>query len=196
MENSSFGLTSANIAEAGAKGLLRNLCQADDDKFDLVAAILFPADILGEAVAKFRPGFVKFRNATPRGAKVLFTDAHSPGNGARAAVGNELRDEFINLTLSVRPMIVYGAQRLRLARSAYESNESLKSAAKGATRSDIRIAGADGSSDHRMEDDLILSLSLRLDGFGEMVEHNGDVIMINLLFDQPDKATATRYDAR
>jgi hypothetical protein len=91
-------------------------------------------------------------------------------------------------------MIIYGARRLSLARRAHESNESLKAAAKAASRSNVRITGADRPSEHRIEDDLILSLSLRLDGFGELLEDNGRVVLIDLLFDQTEKTLAARYE--
>ena len=194
MDDGDIELTYAYIDEAGAKGLVRNLTEADDNKFGLMTAILFPAALHDEAVAKFTPGFEKFSAATPEGAKLHFTDAYAPGNEAWASVANEVRDEFIDLFLTMRPMIIYGARRLRLSRTAYDNSESLKLAAKTSSRSDVSVTGANRPSERRVEDDLILSLSLRLPGFGEVLEDNGHRVMIDLLFDQTDKSIATRYE--
>jgi len=183
----------AYIDESGEKGLVRNLAQADDGKFGLMTALLFPSEIHDKALQLFTPGFEAFQNASPKKAKLHFTDAYIPGNESWAKVAENVRDEFIGLILQLKPMILYGARRLALSRIAHEQGLEMKSKVRTSSRSNVRIPGADRDSDDRIEDELILSLSLRLDAFGELVEDNGEPILIDLLFDKTDESVAKRY---
>ncbi len=79
MGDDSVELTYAYIDELiWCKRTGSNINPADDDKFGLMTALLFPADMHEAAIAKFTPGFEKFRNAAPTGAKLHFTDAYLP----------------------------------------------------------------------------------------------------------------------
>ncbi|MGO9047645.1 MAG: hypothetical protein ACLQFW_12275 [Xanthobacteraceae bacterium] len=65
----------------------------------------------------------------------------------------------------------------------------LIAAAQAAKRSNIRIAGANRPSDARVEDDLVMCLSLRLDAFAaDMASQVHDVAQVDLLFDETDMA--------
>lgn len=191
----SSGIHFAYIDEAGNRGMVRNLTSADDHKFGLMAALVFPDDMHEEAVRLFTPAFEKFQSAAPAGAKLHITDAFKPGNEDWAAVATEVREEFIRLILDQRPMIVYGARRFKLSRLMHENNEKMRTQAREGRRSKIKLVGGNRPSDWRIEDDLVQSLSLRLDGFAELASEACDVKQIDLLFDETDAQVAQRYEA-
>lgn len=189
------GIHFAYIDEAGNRGMVRNLTSADDHKFGLMAALVFPEDMHEEAIRLFTPAFERFQNAVPAGAKLHITDAFKPGNDDWAAVATEVREEFIRLILDQRPMIVYGARRFKLSRLMHENNEKIRTQASEGRRSKVKLVGENRPSDWRIEDDLVQSLSLRLDGFAELASEAYEVKQIDLLFDETDAQMAKRYEA-
>lgn len=90
-------------------------------------------------------------------------------------------------------MVIYAARRLRLARAAHERRENLQNEAKASRQSPVEIVGKNRPSDARIEDDLIISLALRLDAFAENAGQVHDVKQVDLLFDEID--IAERYEA-
>ena len=185
----------AYVDEAGAKGLVRNLTPERDLEFGVMCAVLFEPDGHQRAIDLLTPSFEEFRQAMPAGAKLHITDAFSPGNESWRLVAERVRAEYIRLILDVvRPMIVYAARRCRLSREAHIQSEDLKKAGAAGRRSLVKVVGAGRDSDARIEDDLILSLTLRLDAFAEdMASQIHEVKQVDLLFDEID--LADRYEA-
>ncbi len=159
-----------------------------------MCALVFEPDGHDKAVQTFTPGFEEFCRAMPANAKPHFTDAFAPGHEPWGKVAKKVREEFIDHLNTVRPMVVYSARRLRLAREAHARDQTMIEAAKAARRSAIKITGEKRPNDARIEDDLVICLSLRLDAFaGDMVAQVHDVKQIDLLFDEID--IAERYEA-
>jgi hypothetical protein len=184
----------AYVDEAGARGAVRNLAMERDHEFGLMCALLFEPDTHLQAVQKFTPAFNRFVEAMPRDAKLHITDAFKPGNEPWREVAEGVRDEFLQLIQTTRPMLIYAARRLRLARTAHESGENLKAQARAAKPSPVKIVGENRPNDWRIEDDLIISLALRLDAFAEdMAGQVHQVKQVDLLFDEID--VAERYEA-
>jgi hypothetical protein len=179
----------AYVDEAGARGLVRELKPERDQAISLMCALVFEPGGHAKAIETFRPGFEAFCHAMPLGAKLHITDAFKPGNEAWDKVAAEVRKEYVAHVNTVRPMIVYSARRLRLARDGHARDQMLIAAAQAAKRSNIRIASANRPSDARVEDDLVMCLSLRLDAFAaDMASQVHDVAQIDLLFDETDMA--------
>ena len=177
----------AYVDEAGARGLVRELKPERDQAISLMCALVFEPGGHAKAIETFRPGFEAFCHAMPLGAKLHITDAFKPGNEAWGKVAAEVRKEYVAHVNTVRPMIVYSARRLRLARDGHARDQMLIAAAQAAKRSNIRIASANRPSDARVEDDLVMCLSLRLDAFAaDMASQVHDVAQIDLLFDETD----------
>lgn len=185
----------AYIDEAEARGLLKDLQAARDDDFGLMCAVLFEPERHDLAIQAFTPAFERFRDAAPPGAKLHITDAFKFGNELWRPIAEEVRDEYLRLINSFKPMIVYSARRLRLSREAHLRREEMKILAKKAKRSQVRIVGENRPSDARIEDDLITCLALRLDAFAEDVAGQAyNVKQVDLLFDQFDRDLALRYE--
>lgn len=92
-------------------------------------------------------------------------------------------------------MVIYSARRVRLSRIAHESSQALKVKAQIAKISPVKITGSNRPSDWRIEDDLIISLSLRLDAFADdMASQVHNVKQVDLLFDEID--IAKRYETQ
>jgi len=191
---SSSVILPAYIDEAEARGLVRDLMPTRDHEFGLMCAVVFEPDGHAKAVQDFTPPFEEFRKAMPAGAKLHITDAFRPGNESWREVAESVRREYLRLIQTTRPMVIYAARRLRLARAAHERTEDLQKDAKAARRSPVKVVGENRPSDARIEDDLITSLALRLDAFAEdMAGQVHDVKQVDLLFDEID--IAERYEA-
>jgi hypothetical protein len=183
----------AYVDEAEARGLLRDVKPARDHEFGLMCAVLFEPDGHDAAVQEFTPPFDAFRNAMPPGAKLHITEAFRPENQAWRVVAEKVREEYLRLIEVTRPMIIYAARRLKLSRTAHEVTEALRAKSKGVRRSSVRIVGENRPSDERVEDELILSMALRLDAFAEvMAGQVHRVKQVDLLFDETD--LAERYE--
>jgi hypothetical protein len=158
-----------------------------------MCAVLFEPNGHSKAIQEFTPAFNVFQNAMPPDAKLHITDAFKPGNEAWRAVAEPVRDEYLKLIQAIRPMVIYAARRLRLSRAAHKQSETLRSDAKAARQSRVRVVGENRPSDERIEDDLIISLALRLDAFAEdMAGQVHQVKQVDLLFDEID--IAERYE--
>jgi len=184
----------AYLDEAGARGLARNLTPERDHEFGLMCALVFEPDGHAKAVQDFTPPFEAFRSAMPAGAKLHITDAFRPGNEAWKAVAETVREQYLRLIETARPMVIYAARRLRLSRELHQGSATLQAQAKAARRSSVQIARENRPSDARIEDELMLSLALRLDAFAEDIAAQvHDVKQVDLLFDEID--IAERYEA-
>jgi hypothetical protein len=184
----------AYVDEAGARGLVRDLKPERDQHISIMCALVFEPNGHAKAIQTFTPGFEAFRQAMPADAKLHATDAFKPGNEAWGKVAEKVREEFVGHLKTVRPMVVYSARRLKLAREAHSRDRTLIEAAKAAKRSAIKVTGANQPSDARVEDDLVICLSLRLDAFaGDMASQVHNVQQVDLLFDEID--VAERYEA-
>ena len=184
----------AYVDEAGARGMVRDLGPERDHEFGLMCAVLFEPDGHGKAIKDFTPPFETFRSAMPAGEKLHITDAFKPGNEDWGEVAKIVREQYIQLILSSRPMVIYAARRLRTERDTHARNQGLLSHAKAARRSSIKVVGENRPSDDRIEDSLIMSLALRLDAFAaDMASQVHDVRQVDLLFDEID--IAERYEA-
>lgn len=131
----------AYVDEAGARGLVRNLTPARDHEFGLMCAVLFEPDGHAKVIQNFTPSFEKFRAAMLPGAKLHITDAFKPGNEAWRAVAEAVRDDYLNLLESTRPMVIYAARRLRLSREAHGRSEDMQAKVhrEQKSRSPIRV---------------------------------------------------------
>jgi hypothetical protein len=184
----------AYVDETGARGLMRDLKPERDQDISLMCALVFEPDGHAKAIETFTAGFDAFCRAMPPGAKLHITDAFKPGNETWGNVAARVREEFIEHVKTLRPIVVYSARRLKLAREAHARDQTLIEAGKAAKRSAIKITGANRPSDARVEDDLVICLSLRLDAFaGDMVSQIRNVKQVDLLFDEID--VAERYEA-
>ena len=184
----------AYLDEAEARGLARDLAPERDHEFGLMCALLFEPDGHAKAVQDFTPSFKSFRSAMPAGAKLHITDAFRPGNEPWKAVAETVREQYLHLIETTRPRVIYAARRLRLSREAHQRNATLQAQAKAARRSSVKIVGENRPSDARIEDELMISLALRLDAFAEdMAGQVHDVKQVDLLFDEID--IAERYEA-
>ena len=184
----------AYVDEAGASGFVRDLTPARDHEFGLMCALLFDPDQHASATQAFTPGFEKFRDAAPEEAKLHITDAFRPGNERWRGVAEQVRSEYIELIKIFRPMVIYAARRLGLARSRHELSAGLRAEAAAANQSPVKIVGGNRPSDERLADDLIRSLVLRLDEFADsMASQVHNVEQVALFFDETD--VAKRYEA-
>ncbi len=149
----------AYVDEAGARGLVRDLKPERDQDISLMCALVFEPGGHAKAIETFTPGFEAFCRAMPPDAKLHITDAFKPGNEAWGKVATNVREEFIGHLKTVRPIVVYSARRLKLAREAYARDRTLFEAAKAAKRSAIKITGANRPSDARRGRPRDLSLA-------------------------------------
>jgi hypothetical protein len=185
----------AYVDEAGARGLVRDLAPGRDEEFGLLCAVVFPPEDHDSCIAQFTPAFEAFRDAMPPGEKPHITDAFSPGNEAWGTVAEAVREEYLNLILTTRPLVIYSARRLKLERESHQRVDQLLNTARVARRSQVKIVGENRPSDARVEDTLIECLALRLDAFADDVSRQLRVIkQVDLLFDEID--LARRYEAK
>lgn len=185
----------AYVDEAGSRGYVRDLISDRDREFSLIVAVVFDPDCHDKAVKRLQVEFDRFAAAAPSGAKLHITDAFKPGNEAWAVTAAEVRRRYVEILLELRPCILYGARRFKLAREAHERTESIKASALTSRRSPVKIVGSNRPSDSKVEDDAFLSLILRIDCFGELVEQAITNPKIDLFFDQTDKSEAERFAA-
>jgi hypothetical protein len=122
----------AYVDEAGARGLVRELKPERDQAISLMCALVFEPGGHAKAIETFRPGFEAFCHAMPLGAKLHITEAFKPGNEAWGKVSAEVRKEYVAHVKTVRPMIMYSARRLRLARDGHARDQMLIAAAQAA----------------------------------------------------------------
>lgn len=180
--------TLAFIDESGARGYSRKLTPARDHELGLVCALLFPAPRVEEFRDAFRPGYQRFLDAMPDGAKLHITDAFASGNERWATAAHSVRSEFQGLIHSLEVPVVFEARRLAVERDAHELREDMVSRAKAVRRSPVRIP--DRPSRSTVEEQLVLGLALKLDAFCEDARRRG----VDLMFDELDAKVAQRYD--
>lgn len=180
--------TLAFVDESGARGYSRKLTPARDYELGLVCALLIPAPRVEDFREAFRPGYQRFREAMPDGAKVHITDAFAPGNERWASVAKSVRSEFHGLIRRLEIPVIYEARRLAVDRDTYELQENLTTQAKAARRSPVRIP--DRPNQATVEDTIVLGLALKLDAFCEEFDRRG----VDLMFDELDAKVAQRYD--
>ena len=180
--------TLAFVDESGASGCSRKLTPARDHELGLVCALLVPAPCVEEFRSVFRPGYQRFVDAMPDGAKLHITDAFASGHERWETVAESVRAEFFRLIHHLQIPVVYEARRLAVERDAHELRESLVPRANAARRSPIRIP--DRPSQATVEDQLILGLALKLDAFCQDAGRR----RIDLMFDELDTKVANRYN--
>jgi hypothetical protein len=194
MSDTSGMLLRAYIDEAGPRCFARDLTPARDAEFGLICALVFEPGAHDRAIKAFTPGFEEFRDAKPPDAKLHITDAFAIGNEAWRPVAEKVREDFLSIILTERPMIVYAARRFKLSRLAHQQ-EARITAANTPLRSNVAIPGRNRPSDWRIEDDLIQSLALRLDAVVEQTTPVIPATQVDLLFDETDREVAKRYEA-
>lgn len=181
--------TLAFVDEAGARGFSRNLTEDRDNEVALFCALVFPADRIDTFRARFEPGYNNFIAAKPEGEKAHITDAFKPGNEEWAAVADEVRSEFYNLVAELEIPIIYEARRLNIERSGHERLEELTAEARASRRSNIKASHR--ASQSRVEEQLIIGLTLKLDAFCEDFSRQ----RVDLYFDEIDEPLAKVYRA-
>ena len=180
--------TLAFIDESGARGYSRKLTPARDHELGLVCALLVPDPCVEEFRKAFRPGYQRFLDAMPDGAKLHITDAFASGIERWATAAHSVRAEFHGLIHRLEVPVIYEARRLAVERDAHELRENMVSRAKADRRSPVRIP--DLPSRATVEDQLVLGLALKLDAFCEDFGRQG----VDLMFDELDAKVAQRYD--
>ena len=181
--------TLAFVDEAGARGLSRNLTDDRDAEIALVCSLVFPADRIDTFRARFEPGYNRFIEAKPEAEKAHITDAFRPGNEEWAVVANEVRTEFYGLVTELQIPIIYEARRLETERSGHERLEELTASARATRRSNIKVPRRPSQS--RVEEQLIIGLTLKLDAFCEDATRQ----RVDLYFDEIDAPLAKIYRA-
>ena len=179
--------TLAFVDESGARGYSRKLTPARDHELGLVCALLVPAPRVEEFREAFRPGYRRFLEAMPDGAKLHITDVFASGNERWATVASSVRSQFHWLIRRLQIPLIYEARRLAVERDAHALREDLVSRAKAARRSPVRVP--DRPSQSTVEDQLVLGVALKLDAFCEDFGRQG----VDLLFDELDPNVAQRY---
>ena len=182
----------AFIDESGARGYSRNLGPDRDPEIGLMCALLFPAEHIEKYCDAFLPGYKRFLDAMPNDAKPHITDAFTPGNECWATIARSVRSEFYRLIHCPQIHVVYEARRLAVERDSHQRQQNLVSQAKELRRkklhySPIRIPNR--LSQSKIEDELIIGLSLKLDAF---CNDNGYKRMI-MLFDEIDNKVVQKY---
>ena len=184
----------AYIDEAEAHGLVRELKPERDHEFGLMSALLFEPDGHAKAIQAFTPAFEAFQMPRRPARNFTLPTLLSLGTRLGALWLNRFGRSILRTDQTARPMAIYAARRLRLARAAHDRDANLQDKAKASRRSAVKIIGENRPSDARIEDDLIISLALRLDAFAEdMAGQVHDVRQVDLLFDETD--LAERYEA-
>jgi hypothetical protein len=181
----------AYVDEAGHRGMLRNLASDQDDRISVLCALPIPAELNQPAIDLVEPPFRRFVSAAPPNAKLHIADAFLPGNEAWAKVAHEVRDDLFALIHTSQFVVVYVARRFGVARSTFELGDNLAKEAKKAASGRYTVSGADRPSDDRIEDDLVQTMALMLDGFAEQASKQ----RVDVLFDQIDDGLAMRYTA-
>ena len=177
----------AFVDEAGARGYSRKLTPARDHEIGIVCALLVPAPRVEQFRDAFSPGYQRFLDAMPEGAKLHITDAFASGNEPWATVARSVRAEFYRLIRRLQVPVVYEARRLALERDAHERREASIAQAKAVRRSPIRIPERPNQA--TVEDQFVLGLALKLDAFCEDFGLQG----VELMLDHLDRKAAQRY---
>ena len=180
--------TLAFVDESGARGYSRKLTPARDHELGLLCALLVPAPRVEEFRDAFHPGYQRFVNAMPDGAKLHITNAFVCGNEPWATMAKAVRSDFHGLIRRLQIPVIYEARRLAVERGSYELQENMVSQVKAARRSPIRIH--DRPSRLTVEDHLVYGLALKLDAFCEDAGRQ----RIDLIFDELDTKVAQRYN--
>ena len=180
--------TLAFIDESGARGYSRKLTPARDHELGLVCALLVPTPRVEEFRDAFRPGYQRFLDAMPDGAKLHITDAFASGTERWATAAHSVRSEFHGLIHRLEIPVIFEARRLAVERDAHELREDMISRAKAVRRSPVRMP--DRPSRSTVEEQLVLGLALKLDAFCEDARRRG----VDLMFDELDAKVAQRYD--
>jgi hypothetical protein len=154
-----------------------------------MCALPVPAEHEAVVVELIKPLHDRFVAAAPPGAKHHIADAFTVGNEPWAAVARDVRDELFALMQNIRLVVVYAARRFALARNVFEHSQNIIAQAKAASSGRYRITGAERPSDERIEDNVMSTLLLMLDGFAEQEKRQ----RVDILFDEIDKPVADRY---
>lgn len=182
------------IDEAGDRGYLRDLRPAQDHNICILCALPVPVEHLDYVRAQVKPLFDKFVAAAPEGAKHHITDAFRPGNEAWAQVARDVRSKMFSFMLQQQLRIVYAARRFKTAREMYELKDGLKQGMKAsedasAAPKTYAVHGINRPSSKQVDDQVMIDLSLLIDGFMENAERG----LANFMFDEIDMAVADRY---
>ena len=172
--------TFAFVDEAGEKGLSRNMQAGRDDRIGLLCAIPVPLEHLEFARDLFRPGYDRFISAKPQNAKAHIADAFLPGREDWAAIAKEVRDEYFQIMRECQFWLTYEARRVRIDRQSFESRTKLQQETKERSRTRIRVSNEYDKG--RLEHQLMIGLSLKLDSFA-LDFHRA---MIDICFDETD----------
>lgn len=182
----------AYIDEAGEKGLIRNLTPDRDDKIGLLGSLVFPMHRIDEFRGAFDRPFVQFKTeGGDRLEKLHVTEAFRPGNEDLRPMAEAVRREVFQLVISKQVPVLYCARRMRNLRAAYVHFQNVMAKAKSSRRAK-HIAISDHPSDDRVEEDLMLGLTLRIDAFG--IDYSLD--RIDVATDKMDMPIAMRLNEK
>lgn len=175
----------AYIDESGQRGYERKFVEGQAHQLGLMAALVIPCELHDQIVEQFRPGFERFRNAAPDGARLHITDAWRRGNEAWAAVAEVVREEFFNLIRAREIPIIYDARRVATARTRHAMHVAQEERLRRlpSVPADIPEYVDEAQMDHR----LLEGLSWKLKWLAGETDYDN----LDLRFDglQPDQAT-------
>ena len=181
------------VDEAGLGGLERNLKLAQDHEIGLMCALPIPLEHVEYARSRVSPFYKMFCAAAPPGAKLHITDAFAPGNDKWRVAAEAARDGIFAVMHETHLRVVFAARRGRLARENHTQFSQLQAEAKRAAQtrepSKFAVPGRNRPSDKIVLDQVMVDLSLLLDGFMETAERR----ISDLYFDQIDSPLAERY---
>ncbi len=183
------GAIQAFIDESGARGFSRKLTPDQDHEVGLLSALLVPDPCVRQIEGAFRPGYERFVSAAPPNSKIHITDAFASGDANWEAAARSVRSEYCDLINEFDIPVIYAARRLRVERESYERDEALCRNGMASRQSRIRVSNR--ISRQTIEDSLVTTLALILDGFCEDRGHQ----RVDLVFDSVDSAVAQLYRA-
>jgi len=150
----------AYIDESGQRGYERKFSEGQAHQLGLMASLIIPCELHDQIVDQFRPGFERFRDAAPAGARLHITDAWRRGNDGWATVAEAVREEFFNLIRTREIPIIYDARRVATARARHAlhlaQDERLRTLP--GTRADIPEFVDEAQLDHRLIEGLLWKL--------------------------------------
>ena len=193
MSNSNPADVISFVDEAGDRGYVRKLTEADDKQVGLFCAIPVETTQVETVRNLVQPLYKQFCDAAPPGAKLHITDAFKKGNEAWGQVAREVRSRLFRLSKDIPLSVVYVARRARIARERHEVEQALQAeaeklvAARGAKT--YSIVGGNRPNPDTIDEQLMLDLTLTLDEF--MIERG--YRLTDLKFDEISSSIATEF---
>jgi hypothetical protein len=158
--------TVAYVDEAGEKGFVRNLTADRDSEIGLLGALVFPLPQIAEFQAAFEPPFTRFKNeGGERLKKLHITEAFRPGNEDLRPMAVQVRKAIFHQVREKRVPVIYSARRMRVLREGLALLEQPLARLEQLRPNHIAISDFNRPSGERIEQDLVMGLTLLLDSY-------------------------------